>query len=361
MRAIQPSPDRSAAYKKVTPRVSRHILTTQNANVNREMSKTVRDGLHQGRFDTCGLSEDEARQAYLDRLDGILDTVFLAPFAAKMDAYRLGSFSVLHLIASERRSSRVQARIAQDRYDSIGVQYVVSGHAVGSTAKRKIVSDPGTIMILDYGQPFTVTDLEPRTVINVAVPRALFIERSSDPVTLHGAILTGPTALVLARFMETLGTVLTDIPKSCEAALARVFTDLLAVALGTVMSKDGVTDRDTRTIQRAEGLVDDRIGRSRSRVAREQAEPVAVGSLCGDGAVRRGRAVHPAAPPSGRSRRTREPCRPPSYRCHRLCLRIFERSAFRPRLPRSLRHDRQCSPQGDRNGKPRNLNAQPKR
>lgn len=224
------------------------------------MSKTVHDGLHQGRFDTRGLIEDEARQAYLDRLDGILDTVFLAPFTAQMDAYRLGAFSVLHLIASERRSSRVQARIAQDRYDSIGVQYVVSGHAVGSAGKRRIVSDPGTIMILDYGQPFTVTDLEPRTVINVAVPRALFLERSSDPVTLHGAILTGPTALVLARFMETLGTVLPDVPKSCEAALARVFTDLLAVALGTVMSKDGVTDRDTRTIQRAEGLVDDRIG-----------------------------------------------------------------------------------------------------
>ena len=52
------------------------------------------------RFDTEGLDEADRRGAYLDRLDGILETSFLTDsFSARMDAFQLGALSVLTLDA----------------------------------------------------------------------------------------------------------------------------------------------------------------------------------------------------------------------------------------------------------------------
>jgi AraC-like DNA-binding protein len=230
------------------------------ADSARSRAPAMRDGLHQSRFHTDGLDVAEACQAYLDRLDSILDTVFLAPFAAEMDAYRLGAFSVLCLTATARRSSRLPARIAQDRYDSLGIQYVVSGRATGEANGRGIASEPGTVMILDYGQPFSVTDLEARRVINVAVPRSLFA-RACDPADLHGTVLQGPAAGILAGFMDDLGRALPDLPDTAGTPLARVFIDLLTVAIDATGTPVPI-DREARTIARAQQLVDDRIGSS---------------------------------------------------------------------------------------------------
>lgn len=216
-------------------------------------------GLRQGRFSTGILAESDARRAYRDWLDGILDTEFLAPFTAELDAFRLEQFSVLRLTASARRSIRTAARIAYDRYDSVGVQYVLAGRATGDANGRAVASEPGGVMVLDYGQPFTVTDLEPRTVINIAVSRAAFPAARTPPATLHGAVLTGASAQPLAAFLHSLAASLDTLPASTGPVLARVFADLLVVALSD-LDVHKPNDRDEQAIQRAERLVDEHIG-----------------------------------------------------------------------------------------------------
>lgn len=218
-------------------------------------------GLRQLRFLTAGFDEDDARQAYLDRLDGILDTIFLAPFAAEIDAYRLGPLSVLRATATPRQSARLPARIAHDRYDAIGVQYVVAGRATGEANGRPFASDPGSVMLLDYDQPFVVTDQDVRVVVNVAVPRPLFPNRRADPATWHGRVLAGGPAAPLVGFLRQLHHTLDAMPCDAGPLLATAFAQLLAVALGDY-DQAGTTaiDRDARIVERAERLVDDRIG-----------------------------------------------------------------------------------------------------
>lgn len=203
------------------------------------------------------MDEDEARRAYRERLDDVLATDFLQPFEATLDAYRLNTFSVLVLEASARRSTRTAARIAEDRYGSVNVQYIRRGTASGNAGGRVVTSLPGTVMILDYGQPFTVTDHERRDVINIALPRAAFPAR--DAAEWHGAVVAGPAATMLARFMETLGEALPLLPADTAPAMEQAFVALLTAAVGG--GKTGAPDGpDARLIHRAGQLVDDRIG-----------------------------------------------------------------------------------------------------
>ena len=212
--------------------------------------------LPQARFDTSGLDQREAEQAYLDRLDGILDTEFLQPFSATLTAYRLGPLSVLSLLASARRSIRKAERIGRDRYESIGVQYVVAGYASGNADGRLVASDPGSIMILDYARPFTITDHGRRDVLNIAVPRSLVGRVAGER---HGAILSGPAAELLAAFMKGLHAALPSLPASAGGPLADAFIAMLAAVLA---DDDGPSriDAAEALILRAEHLVDAWIG-----------------------------------------------------------------------------------------------------
>ncbi|NTS66849.1 helix-turn-helix domain-containing protein [Sphingomonas sp. HHU CXW] len=206
------------------------------------------------------MDEREARRAYLDRLDDVLATDFLQPFDAVMDAYRLDAFGVLVLESSARRTIRTAARIAEDRYEAINVQYVARGAASGNANGRTVTSLPGTVMILDYGQPFTITDHERRDVINIALPRASFPTRNAT--AWHGAILEGATATMLARFMATLAETLSLLPADSAAGMEQAFVALLTAAVGGAIggAKAGAPGgADARLIQRAGQLVDDRI------------------------------------------------------------------------------------------------------
>lgn len=215
------------------------------------------------RFDTAGLDEGDRRGAYLDRLDGILETTFLSDrFSARMDAFQLGALSVLTLDASPRRSRRTATRIAHDRYDSIGVQYIVAGVAQGDAGGRAVDSTPGTIMLLDYGQPFDIADRTARNVVNVAVPRAMVPAVAGGVGELHGRVMEAAAAHALAALMATFPAALETLPGAAGPILARVFLELLAIALECYPDDRGdtVSARDRVTISQAERLVDGRLG-----------------------------------------------------------------------------------------------------
>lgn len=203
------------------------------------------------------MSEDDRRQAYLERLDGILETRFLSKtFEASMDAFRCGPLSITVLDASPRSNERTAARIAHDRYDSIGVQLVLSGRARGKADGLPVASEPGTVMLLDYGRPFLITDEERRHVVNVAVPRSLF---PADPAGTHGVVLRDGMAAPLAAFMGSLPMVLTLVPADAGPVLARSFLDLLAVSQGDYRTEHGRLLPAEEAIGRAEALVDARL------------------------------------------------------------------------------------------------------
>ncbi|MES2337071.1 MAG: helix-turn-helix domain-containing protein [Pseudomonadota bacterium] len=209
------------------------------------------------------LDGDAVRATYNDRLDGILETTFLTDqVSAVMEGFHLGPLSAIALVASPRRSERKAARIASDRFDAIGVQYAVSGRACGDAAGRAVTSDPGTVMILDYGQPFRITDAEPREVLNISVPRVMFPVADGTVADRHGMVLSSHGGAMLASFMAALARDHRSYPLESGPMLARIFLDLLALSQNSFPSDDiGVLPgKHAQTVRRAERLVDARIG-----------------------------------------------------------------------------------------------------
>lgn len=219
--------------------------------------------LRTARLYTSELPADERRAAYLNAIGGVLDTSFVDPdFFAEWDSFHVGPFHVILLEASARRNERTAARIAIDRHDAVGVQMVITGRARGRARGKPVVSDPGSIMILDYSQPFEVTDEGTRVVVNVAVPRALFPTQDGDVGKLHGTVMRGGASDLLSAYLRSLRPVLPKLPAASGDAVARVFADLLAIARDCARpdDPDGPATSDAQAIVRAKRVVDFRIG-----------------------------------------------------------------------------------------------------
>jgi len=179
------------------------------------------------------MDEEDARQAYLDQLDGLVDIAFLQPFTAELETYALGAFSACVLTTSALRSVRTAERIAQDQYDLICIQYAAVGYATGDADGQPVESTPGTVLILDYGRPFSIIDTEPRTVVNVTIPRTAFPGWRQPHADWHGVVLTDSAAGLLAGFMRELSVHLPTSSAESGPVLAGAFIALLTAALGS--------------------------------------------------------------------------------------------------------------------------------
>jgi AraC-like DNA-binding protein len=215
------------------------------------------------RLETGELPQAERQRAYLDAINAVLETKFLtADFHARLDAYFVGTLHLIWLRAGARRSTRTVALFGRDRYDGIGFQYIVEGQARGEAGARTVVSDPGTVMILDYSQPFSIRDLGDRTVINVAVPREDMREMVGDPSDLHGVVLDVEASGLIGAFLTDLHPRLATLSINDGPVLARVLRDLIAISLrATDRTKIAAPqDRHGRLLDRAYRIIDARLG-----------------------------------------------------------------------------------------------------
>ena len=109
--------------------------------------------------DTDTLPFDARIAAYDEATDNSLTTTFLSdPLYARLKSCFLGPSHLIELQASPRKSERTLARIVHDRQDSISVQFVVRGRSLGDAAGQRVSSEPGTILLLDFAQPFVLID-----------------------------------------------------------------------------------------------------------------------------------------------------------------------------------------------------------
>jgi AraC-like DNA-binding protein len=215
------------------------------------------------RFSTRDLPVDERREAYLSRIDHALHTVFLSesPFA-ELTACFLGQLRMIELIASARRSERTVARIAQDRHDGISVQLVLRGGAHGEARGRAIVSRPGTVMLLDFAQPFVVIDEDERHVVNVAIPRNLLVKHIPDLHALHGMVLGAGAAGPLIDHLRMLPRRVAELPVYAGSMLGEMVLKLVVLALDVDPEAAQRPPADRRGVltERARQLIEGRLG-----------------------------------------------------------------------------------------------------
>lgn len=216
-------------------------------------------------FDTDTIAPEFREAAYLAEIDHALATVFLTePIHARLKARFIGSMRVIALDASARRSERTSALIARDRHDGISLQLATAGTATGHAAGRAIESKPGTIMLLDFAQPFCVTDQSARTVINLNIPRATLAARMEDVRAVHGRVLDPGAGAMLAAQMRELPTLAPHMPPYAAAVLCDIVVNLLLLALDHDPSRMPLPSADRRTtlFERAALLVDHRLASS---------------------------------------------------------------------------------------------------
>lgn len=202
------------------------------------------------------------QQAYQSEISNTLATAFLVhPVFADMHSCFLGMLHVIYLAASARRSERTPAQIARDRHDGISFQLAVRGIARGEAAGRKVLSLPGTIMLLDFAQPFVMNDEGEREVINVSVPRAALVDSVADLRALHGRILDVEDSALIAAFLSTLAPRLANLPVSTAPALGDILLRLFLVAIAAPQAEPAPgQDRRSALGQRARQLIDARLG-----------------------------------------------------------------------------------------------------
>ena len=213
-------------------------------------------------LDTSVVARDARRAAYLEAIDHALDTEFLDDGCdAALVGFRLGDIHVISLDASPRRSSRTPALIERDRHNGVSFQYCVSGVSSGRAGHRSVTSEPCTAMVLDFDQPFTMSDHERRAVVNVAVPRRTLESRIGDPSRLHGVVFHPPA---INLFRDLLLSVVADA-ELVSAAEGKRLEAVLLEAIVIMLARGGISHRAEEVardtlLARANAAIDARIG-----------------------------------------------------------------------------------------------------
>lgn len=203
----------------------------------------------------------ERSKHYQRGISNTLVTTFLSePIFADMRSCFVGPFHIIELVASARRSERTSAQIARDRHDGISVQLARRGVSCGKAGRRKVASIPGTVMLLDFAQPFHMVDEGERDVINVSMPRLMLADRVADVRTLHGRVLDAEDSALFAAHLNAVAPRLERMPTSAAPILADILIQLLTLAIGDPQEQALVVDRRTALLQHAKRLVDARLG-----------------------------------------------------------------------------------------------------
>lgn len=204
--------------------------------------------------------EDKARAAAIDDL---LETSFLTGATlSDCSIFYLGPLRVVRLLASPRRAARTAARIAHDRYDGVSLQLTVRGHAAGEAKGRRIASDPGSIMVLDFAQPFSITDAQEREFVDVAFPRAVLARHIDGLELLHGTISDGPAAAILGANLLALAEHGGALDDAAAGLLRETLQKLTLLALGwrPGQAAERPVGRRSALFTRAEQLIDSQLG-----------------------------------------------------------------------------------------------------
>lgn len=214
-------------------------------------------------LDTGTLDPNLQKNAYEAAIDHTLKTVFLSePIYAHIASCYLGPLHLIKCVASPRRSERTSTRIIEDRHDGISVQLAISGASRGEAAGRKVESNAGTIMVLDFGQPFCMVDLEERSIINVSIPRVLLARYVDDVRAIHGLVLDAEASALLAAHLQALAPRLKRLPVHSALVLGDIILQLFLIAIG--YNPKAITtppsDRRTALVGRAKRIIDSRLG-----------------------------------------------------------------------------------------------------
>jgi AraC-like DNA-binding protein len=152
-----------------------------------------------------------------------------ANFRALARSWNLGPSLVIETRASAQVLSRAQRAIRTDQVDHYIIRLQRRGRWRGDAGDRAVEAGTGSVMVLDMARPTAAlgTGIDN---INVIVPRDV-LDALVRPFDMHGLILRGAAANLLASYLRSLADNLPQLPQPYAPGIARATCGIIAACL----------------------------------------------------------------------------------------------------------------------------------
>jgi AraC-like DNA-binding protein len=221
------------------------------------------------RFDSSSLDSDSRFPTFASGMVNFdVAATGPAPFAARAEAWKVGSLVIASLWSTPLVYHRSEARVLADTTDHIYVNLHVSGHLTADCGAGPSSCGPGSLLVVDMRQP-CVMDVGDAKQLSVALPRQQVLPRLGgfDP---HGLTSTGGLTPLLIRTLVALVESLPELDAQHGPALERMIVDLVAEALLEAL-------RPARARRRRDDAL---VSRVRSYMDARLAQPLEAGEIC---------------------------------------------------------------------------------
>ena len=165
------------------------------------------DGIPHLAFDSAEVPVGEGRGRW-EALVGAYDVQLPegateADFAVASESWLLGELVVTRGRLSPVELRRSVERIAADGRDTFTFGLVTRGHLAGDFDGRACELRPGQVCVIDFARPWRAAT-DATDFILIAVPRASIVGMAPRAGDLHGRLLDGATARILAEHFAAL-------------------------------------------------------------------------------------------------------------------------------------------------------------
>jgi AraC-like DNA-binding protein len=188
-------------------------------------------------FDSADYPPDDGRSRW-EALVGAYDVEVSegqceTDFAVKSQSWLLGDMMVTHGRLTSVRLRRSPERIAADGRDTFTIGLVTRGQLIGDFDGRACELRPGQVCVIDFARPWQAV-AAPAEFILVGLSRAPLVSLSPRAGDLHGAVLDGATARIVAEHFAALVRHLPQATAADAPVLQRTTLRMIAGGLSTL-------------------------------------------------------------------------------------------------------------------------------
>ena len=231
----------------------------------RAESRVLADSVPFLSFESADVPPGEARARWA-ALVGAYDVMLPegqieADFAVSSESWLLGDIVVTRGRLTPVELDRSVARIAADGRDTFTFGLVTRGHLAGEFDGRSCDLRPGQVCVIDFSRPWQARS-SPAEFILVAAPRAALMALAPQVRDLHGRLLDGATARILAEHFAALVRHLPEARAADVPVIRRTTLRMIAESLESLApdNTDGPGLPQSRIVNRVRRHIEDELG-----------------------------------------------------------------------------------------------------
>jgi AraC-like DNA-binding protein len=211
------------------------------------------EGLHQR--DRIPFWVDVASKAFFDH--GF--NARASEFAGKLDLEPLGQLLFSRCDCGPCEVIRTRREVARDGIDGIILCIRLTGRSQFEQGERRVMVEPGMLMLQDSGRPMRIEFLDKAASIFVSIPRQMALSRIGSSLLDRNLSTQSPMAGVAAEFLSTLASRVHAIDPAVRGRLADQALDLISLAFAGGEDAAGPSAARSAALLRLKSAIDARL------------------------------------------------------------------------------------------------------